>query len=231
MRAVSVGKIMGIQEIAMEENEKGRMFRGMSDIGGTPVVLLQEIDTEIPFTGLGIQNAGSFLNKEKLAHSNDSDYTIYAQIDNMSNNVKSLDFKGHKFKMSVNAAKTNVIRAPKAMKDIDIAAVQLEEEEAVTLEQAVRAFNGAELIEIVSDGDNIHLEIKSNVDGGSFEFQLENEPLDLNGGTDGFVHSYPVKTFINLIKNSESKTNKKGRQGVVSGRIQYINMFVFPKRM
>ena len=186
-QAVRVGKIMGIEEIAMEDNEKGTMFRGMADVGGTPVVMLQDIDVDLPFTGIGVPSAGSFLTKEKLAFDNDDGYTVYAQIDTMSNSVKSLDFKGGKFKMNINTAKTNVIRAPKAIKDIDVIGFLIEEAEAKTIKQAVSAFRKAELVDIVSDGDSITLEIRSAEDGGSFTFDLENEPMELNGGGDDFV--------------------------------------------
>ena len=231
MRAVSVGKLMGIDSIAMEENDKGKMFRGMTDSGGTPVVLLQHIDIELPFAELGVTDAKSFITKEKLAHTNDSEYTIYAQIDEMTNSVVALNFKGHKFKMSINAAKTRIIRAPKAMKDVDVMAIQLEDEEVTTLQLAISAFPSAELIDVVSDGDSIHLELQGK-SVGSFEFHLENDPLELNGGcSDGFVHSYPVKTFINLLKHSESKTIKIGQMGILSSSIQDIQIYVFPRRL
>lgn len=229
-RAVSVGKTMGIAEIAMEDNEKGTMFRGMADVGGTPVVMLQDIDIELPFTGMGIPDAASFITKEKLAFDNDEGYSVYAQIDTMSNGVKSLDFKGGRFKMNINTAKTNVIRAPKAIKDVDVIAIEFEEDEAKTFKQAVSAFRKAELVDIVSDGDSVTLELRSAEDGGSFTFELEREPIELNGGTDAFVHSYPVKTFLNLIDNSEDKVIKIGKQGVLSGVINDIKLFIFPRR-
>lgn len=229
--AVGVAKIMGIAELAMEDNEKGTMFRGMADVGGTPVVLLQDIDIDLPFTGLGIQNTSSFIVKEKLAYDNDDQYSVYAQIDTMSNNVKSLDFKGQKFKMSINSAKTNIIRAPKAIKDNDVLAFSIEETEVKTLEQAVRAFSKAELIDIVSDGETITFEIRSGEDGGSFTFTLDNEPIELPASNgDAFVHSYPVKTFLNLVKNSDHHTLRVGQQGVINGSIQDIKTFIFPRR-
>lgn len=229
-QAIRVGKVMGIEEIAMEDNEKGTMFRGMADVGGTPVVMLQDIDIELPFTGLGVPSASSFLIKEKLAYDNDDGYTVYAQIDTMSNSVKSLDFKGGKFKMNINTAKTNIIRAPKAIKDVDVLAIAIEEDEAKTIKQAVSAFRKAELVDVVSDGDSVTLEIRSAEDGGSFTFDLENEPLELNDGTDAFVHSYPVKTFLNLIDNMEDRVIKIGKQGVLNGSIDDIKLFIFPRR-
>ena len=231
MKAVNVGKIMGIDEIAMEDNEKGCMFRGMADAGGTPVVMLQDIDIDLPFSGLGVQHSGSFIVKEKLAYTNDNNYTIYAQIDSMTNNVKTLDFKGNKFKMAVNTAKTNIIRAPKAIKDIDAVGFEINEDEVKSIEQAVRAFGKAELVEVVCDGEHITLELKSSEDGGSFSFELEYEIAFFNCDEYSFVHSYPVKTFLNLIKHSEMKLFKIGKQGILNGHIEDIKMYIFPRRM
>lgn len=132
--------------------------------------------------------------------------------------------------MNINAAKTNVIRAPKAIRDVDVLAIEITDAEAKTIKQAVSAFRKAELVDVVSDGDSVTLEIRSAEDGGTFTFDLENEPLDLSGDEEAFVHSYPVKTFLNLIDNMESRVIKIGKQGVLNGSIDNIRLFIFPRR-
>ena len=94
----------------------------------------------------------------------------------------------------------------------------------------LKAFSKAELIDIICDGENISMEIKSGEDGGTFNFELSNDPVFF-GEDLSFVHSYPMKTFLNMIKHSESNILKIGQQGILNGNIQGVTMYIFPRRM
>lgn len=227
-RATMVARQMGISEISMEENSVGKMFRGMSDAGGTPVVLTHTIDDDLPFSSLAIRDTGSFLAKLNLALERDENYKLYINIDPNKNAVSSLEMKGHKFKLKFIAGSSEAVNAPKRLKDPNKYGFEMSDDDIKTMEKGVRAMGG-EFVTFICDGSDVSFEIKAGKND-VFEYTFTDECLSLDGSDDcSFAFSYPTKTLLTLIKNSDDKIFKIGGKGIISGVMEHTNVSVFPR--
>jgi len=226
-RATAVAKQMGISELSMEDNNIGTMFRGMSDLGGTPVILHHMLDEDLPFGGLAIKDTGSFIAKLNLATDKDENFKIFLNVDERKNHVKSIELKGTKFKMSFITGSADAVKAPKRLKDPSKYSFQMEPDDVKTLDKAIKAMAGT-FVTFVSDGNEVSFEIrvgKSDV----FSYKFCDEVLSMDGDDASFAFSYPVKTITTLIKNSESGIFQVSKKGIFNGIMQDTNVFIFPR--
>lgn len=227
-RATAVAKLMGITEISMEDNAIGKMFRGMSDLGGTPVVINHVFDDDLPFGSLAIRDTGSFISKLMLAQERDENYRLFINIDDKRNCVSDIELKGSKFKLNFVAGSADAVKAPKRLKDPARFAFEMSEEDIKTLEKGVRAMNG-EFVTFVSDGSEVSFEIKTGKTD-VFSYAFAEEVMSLDGSDDtSFAFSYPVKTIVKLIKNSDDKMFKVGAKGIFNGVMESTSVSVFPR--
>lgn len=227
-RATMVARQMGITELSMEDNSVGKMFRGMSDAGGTPVVLNHTFDDDLPFSSLAIRDTASFLNKLNLALERDENYKLFINVDKNKNAVSDMEMKGHKFTLKFIAGSAEAVKAPKRLKDPNKYGFEMSDEDIKTLEKGVRAMGG-EFVTFVCDGVNVSFEIKAGKND-VFEYTFSEECMSLDGSDDlSFAFSYPTKTILTLIKNSDDKIFKIGGKGIISGVMEHTNVSVFPR--
>ncbi len=226
--ATTVARQMGITEIAMEDNSIGTMFRGMTDLGGTPVVLNHQFDEKLPFGCLAIKDTGSLIAKLNLAEDRDENFRTFIDIDERKNHVKSLELKGTKFKLSFIAGAQDAVKAPKRLKDPGKYSFQMEADDIKTLDKGVKAMTG-DFVTFVSDGSEVSFEIRSGK-SDVFSYKFCDEVLSMDGDDDAsFAFSYPVKTITTLIKNSEDGIFKVSKKGIINGLMQDTNIFIFPR--
>lgn len=227
-RATNVAKMMGITEISMEDNSIGKMFRGMSDANGTPVVINHTFDDDLPFGSFAIRDTGSFVSKLMLASERDENYKMYININANKNSVSDVEIKGTKFKLSFIAGSADAVKAPKRLKDVPKYAFEMTDEDVKTLEKGIRAMGG-EFVTFVSDGTDVSFEIKCGKTD-VFQYTFSDEVMSLDGEDDcAFAFSYPVKTLSTLIKNSDDKMFKIGGKGILSGVMESTTVSVFPR--
>lgn len=227
-RATSVAKQMGVSEISMEENAIGKMFRGMSDNNGTPVVINHTIDEDLPFASLAIRDTGSFISKLHLARERDENCKVFVNIDSNRNVVSDLEIKGLRFKLKFIAGSADAVKAPKRLKDTPKYAFEMSDDDIKTLEKGIRAMGG-EFVTFVSDGSEVSFEIKQGK-SDVFNYTFADEVMSLDGSNDSsFAFSYPVKTIITLIKHSDDKLFKVSSKGIFSGVMESTTVSVFPR--
>jgi hypothetical protein len=222
----TVANMVGINEISMEHNDVNSMFRGMDDSSGTPVVILQNIEEKLPFGSMAIRDTGSFISKLNLSHNNDENYSTFINIDDNTNAVKSIEFKGLKFKLSFIAGSKDCVKAPKRLKDEFKYSFELNQDNVKTLSDAIKAMKG-EFVTFVCDGCEVSFEIRTGKTD-VFSYTFCEEIMSFDGSEESFVFTYPVKSILNIIKNSDNQMFKLSSKGIFNTVIKNTNVFVFP---
>lgn len=225
----NTARLLGIAEISMEENAIGKMFRGMSDTGGTPVVLNQSIDFDLPFASLAIRDTNSFIQKYDLAVERGGDLCeAHVDIDQNRKAVSSIQFRGNKFKLNFIAGSAEAVRAPKRLKDPFKHSFSITEDDIKTLKKATKAMGG-DFVTFVYDGSSLTFEVKASKTD-IFSYTFCEKVVNLGGGAPTFAFAYPIKTLTTMLDNSDDNlTFQIGEKGIINGVMGGVNVFLFPR--
>lgn len=225
-RTCKVANLLGINEIVMQDCDKGKIVRGMTDVG-TPVVILHEFDLDMEFKDVAIRDAKSFLAKLELAEDRDTNYRVFINIDQDKLSVASFEFKGSKFNMKFAAGSERAVRSPKSLKDMVIARFQMETDAINTLNRATKAMVG-DFVTFVCDGEEVSFEIKT-ASKDIFTYTFTDRVSAVDGDEPSFACSYPVKALISIVKNSDDNWFNIGERGILNTQIQQINVHLIPR--
>lgn len=229
VRANTVARLMGVEEISIEDTVKGNLIRGFNASMGAPVIINHFIEhITLPFKAFAIHNCGSFIDKIKLAQSRDPDFRAEITIDDNTKIVTSIHFKGKKFKLDFNAGKPETVRAPKGIKDTNAHQFSIKPEDIVSINQSIKAMK-AEDITFISDGNVISYEVKS---GPKDVFSIDLcESFDSHktGNDRQFVFSYPFKTIFPVLSKCESHQFNLTNNGLLNCHVDGINVYVVPR--
>lgn len=229
-RSIQAANTMGISSISIEQNEVGKMIRGFSADFGAPVVICHTLTDELPFRAFAIHDCRSFGTKLVLAQKKDGNFKPMANINENTNFVTDVEFKGGGFKLKFNAGRPDTVKAPKGVKDTNIGQFILSKEDIITLNDAVSAM-GAEYVTFIYDGSNLQLEVKGSTEKDVFVCDLINP---LKSTTDEtikpFAHSFLFKTISPALKASTTGEMYITSKGLLNCFIRDINVFIFPRK-
>lgn len=222
----AVARSLGITEIAIEDTGSENIIRGMAD-KGTPVLILDQIKDELDFRDLAIRDTTMFLNRVQLATHSDEDHKVTINVDSSSQSVSGFNFKGKKFKMNFATGSSKAIRSPKKLNDVTVVKFVMNPETVDTINKATSAVVGEDMT-LVSDGLQVSFEVKTSTKD-TFTYTITDELEKVDGDNGEFVFSYPVKTLLLLVKNSDTKQFGIGKRGILNTTINHINVYLLPK--
>lgn len=219
--AAKVAKIAGIESLAIEQN----IVRGMDE--NKTVVICDNNVPELPFNGIGIGRIDTFVTRYSLIENRD-DITTEAAIDSNNQQVIQLTFNTKNIKVEYRCADTTKIKAPKQIKDIMTSIFLLPEDTIETLVKAQTAM-GDEKITIVSDKRGTCFELVDRTSNDVFSFVFAEQAKSLNeDDVEEFVHRYPAKTLIQLLKQNSNQTIEVSSKGILKLTINNLNIYVIP---
>jgi hypothetical protein len=232
-RATQVARIMNIEEIAFDDHAKGKMLRGFDATHGAPVILnhiFEDDELELPFKSLAINSCSSFIDKLKLAQTRDEEYITNITIDDNSQKVTEIHFRGKKFKLDFNTGNSDTVRAPKSIKDTTAHSFNMLPKDIATLNQSIKAMKGED-VTLISDGTNISYEVKV---GAKDVFSLDicdNFDSVAEKNNRSFVHSYPFKTLYPVLSSCEDCLFHITTRGLLKCKIEGITVYVMPRML
>ena len=227
-QVTEVAKIMGIDEVAIEDSDRGPLLRGFSATHGAPTLICHTTDIKLPFRAFAINSCSLYTAKTDLALSQDENYETQLTLDEHSNNVTSVTFKGKKFKLAFNAGNPATVRAPKAVKDVVKLKFAVNPDAVTTLSKSMRAME-AEYVTVISDGDTVKFEISTGPKD-IFEYEVSDQVKAIEGDDATLVMSYPFKTFFPILKHCDQGVVFVTQRGVLNCTINGINIYAFPRK-
>lgn len=221
MLAVDTSKLLNIEEIIIDKS-------GIRAIHPERIALIlfkADLSNDLPFDSIGINRLPTFI--QRLSIIKDiKDISAEFESDN-NNNVKSIKFHNKKLSISYRCANPMTIKAPKNIKDVFTKEVNFTEEAFNMLSKGFSAMK-SEVFTLISDNSGVRFELMdSNNDVFTYQFseEIENKNDDVK-----FVHKYPIKIFLPILKQNTNSTLYIGEQGVLKIIINGLDLIILPKK-
>lgn len=221
---VKIAKTVGIESVAFEKD----MVRAM-DENKTVVICHTDGVPDLPFDGIGIGRLDVFSSRFALVDGREG-FATDAEISTKDNSqqVSQLIFKAKNIKVDYRCANTQTIKAPKAIKDPMTYEFTISADTVDILSKAQTAMS-VDYVTIISNrekGMSFEL-VDTNNDVFSYEFS--DQAVTITDRTDSeFVHRYPVKTVIALLKQGFNTPIQVGQRGFLRVIVNGINVTILP---
>jgi hypothetical protein len=221
---VKVAKLVGIESVAIEKD----LVRAM-DENRTVVICHSDDVPDLPFDGIGIGRLDVFSSRFALIDGRDG-FVTEAEISNKdkTDQVSQLTFKAKNIKVDYRCANSTTIKAPKVIKDPMKYEFALSSDAVDTLVKAQGAM-GVEYITIISSADKGMCFELVDVNNDVFSHEFSDQAVSIDDRSDSeFVHRYPVKTLISLIKQDPTQRVQVSEKGILRVIVNSINVYVLP---
>lgn len=223
----------GINGFSIEENNKGKMVRGIGNKGKgmSPIVLCHPISFDLPFQGLAISNPAKLNAALNVFKSSKVTPSIKLDIDPTKKVVKSFELKNGKTKLKYACANPMSIESPKGITDIPTYQVTFDEDAIKVISTGVRAIDTDSTqqtyISLTCDGTETKLVI-SGMSKDELSYELP-PSINIHTGTSApFSYKYPVSSLVNFLNMSDSTALTIGKRGVITNALHGYSYHLFP---
>jgi hypothetical protein len=232
---IKVARLAGIESVAIERIDPPRgetknvIVRAIDENKTVVICHTDTISECLPVHGIGIGRLDLFSSRLALVMDRPGFVTEAEVISkDGQDQVSRITFKAQGIKVDYRCANTVTIRAPKAINDPIKYEFTLDTDSIDTLIKAQNAM-GVDFVTVISnESKGMCFELMdANKDIFSHEFSAQAVSIVDRDDVE-FVHRYPIKSLIPLIKQNSPHTIQVSERGIMKIDVSGINVFVLP---
>jgi hypothetical protein len=221
---VKCAQLVNIDSVIIEH----KLVRAVADDKTVFMFQEQNVPSFFDSYSIGLNRLSVFASRLDVAKTSDN-FSIEAVLDDDNQAfARALVMKGKGLKIDYRCANPKTILAPKRFNDTLKVQIDIPPESVVLLQRAVSAMQ-ADIVTLISNDKGVSFEL-TDVNSDVFSHTITTEAKALTPESDTyFVHRYPVKLLLTLLKTSPRGGVSIGQKGVLNIVLNQLNIFVMPQ--
>lgn len=226
-KVVSTAEIVKIDSIIIEPNR----VRAIDD---SHTVFICHVDDvpEMEFGSIGLNRIGVFNSRFDIGKTL-KDFSVEAVVEGSDPDKKyarSLIMKATGVTVEYRCARPDLLRAPKAVNDVETYVIQANPEAIMMLQKGQSAMSTDDVTFVGSDEGVVFEMTDINADKMTYQFADAVHRIDdEDEASISFSHSYPLKTILPLLKSDATGFFTLTSQGILKVMVNGLSVYVMPR--